>query len=1289
MSFYSNAAGSGGNVSWNVTLPEDQSATANQSDLYAAAWFGLVVSDPAGWLGQCYIEIQLYPDFNWNFPSTTVSGNWSGAVVGWQVNPASGAVDTCFYTPLYVTGHPGDYFSMNQGDNLSLRLFGWTKDPTGENVTLTDATSGVTASVNLFNATGGFPLDPAYLTNAFASSLLWTTGGQLPISFGFEIGRAGHPGGVTNNGLGGCNPGAGNPKPKNPSVPCPSYDPLSWVNDTLSPWQIGVPTFYAGASQTTPTQVSFSSSVGASIYDLSNGTCLNRVGSSYCTYPWFGFTCTEGTFTVGAADFPGESNDFGQWAEYPVTSGQNLLGFATYSPLNFSTPNCGGAGATVTVGTSGGIGGAVDFLSDVNRTYSIGGVSFGTYSLAALPPAGAGFAGWTVTGSLSVGTASSPSTTLHVFGSGTVSAAFTLTPHQTQVWFNSTTIGSAVVVTPGQFFTNTTFPTTVPAGTSISLAPGVYGIQASPARDTSFARWAVSSGATGGTLASPTLPVSWLIVTGETSQVGIGVTYTASTGRVTVLLAGFGDGTVSLNGTSTGAYNAGTGFSGATVSLSPGTFPAVAVAAPGWTFLGWTYNVSATMVNFNNSTTVSFLAGNASLTANFGADVTTLVSPVSAGDIAFNDIGPMANDTVSTVLRGSYDLDALPHGFQRFSTWQVSNPTNLSVSLPAYPVTHVLVNGPGTITVVYTVAANLSLTFDNGPSAGGSIVFNFQTITGASTVNASLATGAYLVSYVPNAGWQINGSRPWTLTGPITLPAGTGILTVSGTGGVLTANWVQIGYPVSFVTASGANVSALFGGRAVPVHSGGTLTLAAASYSLTAEIGPNATFVRWLGSHDVDPDNDLLPTTNVTVRGAGTLFAVTDSFALGAITASPTHGDVHHTVSFTAAVSGIPLNPISWRGLPTGCVSHHTNPLVCVPTAPGTSSVTATIIGSFGLAVVSPSLSYTVGTSPAISQYTATKTTLDIGMSTTLTTTVTGGTTPLTYAYSPLPAGCSSANISSLLCAPTAAGNVTVEVTVTDGTGATLTANLTLSVYPTLQVGGLTASPLVVTASVPFHLMVTALGGSPTINYSYSGLPTSCASSYVATLVCTPSIAGIYTVSVNVTDGAGASLSRSTNVTVNALPTVSQFSATPNQLVLGSTVTFAVTASGGTGALTYVYTGLPGGCPTTNSSTVACTPNGTGTFTVTVMVTDSLRVPSAPTSTIVTVTSAKSSSTGVSSVPWWVWVVIALVILVVIVAVLLWVRRSPPPPAASTLSPPAAAPSSTAPPTRWDESSGG
>jgi PKD domain len=69
-------------------------------------------------------------------------------------------------------------------------------------------------------------------------------------------------------------------------------------------------------------------------------------------------------------------------------------------------------------------------------------------------------------------------------------------------------------------------------------------------------------------------------------------------------------------------------------------------------------------------------------------------------------------------------------------------------------------------------------------------------------------------------------------------------------------------------------------------------------------------------------------------------------------------------------------------------------------------------------------------------------------------------------------------------------------------------------------------------------------------------------------------------------------------------PSIISFKATPASPDLGQRIAFVVSASGGNGSLTYAYASLPTGCSSTNSSSFSCTPTSSGTYEVTVTVTD-------------------------------------------------------------------------------------
>jgi len=94
-------------------------------------------------------------------------------------------------------------------------------------------------------------------------------------------------------------------------------------------------------------------------------------------------------------------------------------------------------------------------------------------------------------------------------------------------------------------------------------------------------------------------------------------------------------------------------------------------------------------------------------------------------------------------------------------------------------------------------------------------------------------------------------------------------------------------------------------------------------------------------------------------------------------------------------------------------------------------------------------------------------------------------------------------------------------------------------------------------------------------------------------------------------------------------PSIISFGANPFTVVAGSWTNITVNASGGTGFLTYSYTGLPSGCSSANETTIMCRPTSAGTYFVTVRVVDQKGFSNTETLTL-TVTSKVSSETSVS-----------------------------------------------------------
>ncbi len=283
-------------------------------------------------------------------------------------------------------------------------------------------------------------------------------------------------------------------------------------------------------------------------------------------------------------------------------------------------------------------------------------------------------------------------------------------------------------------------------------------------------------------------------------------------------------------------------------------------------------------------------------------------------------------------------------------------------------------------------------------------------------------------------------------------------------------------------------------------------------------------------------------------------------------------------------VLGDDLGPVAWDSA--------VNMLFVSGTYPG-----AVYELSTGVRPPPPSLSATLVAVPS---------TVEVDATTDLETTVMGARSSLTYSYTGLPPGCTSANLATLPCTPTEAGVYPITVHVSQTGGGSTSAMTTLTVEPPVGPLGVTvqADPSVIGVGASTTITATVSGGVGPYTYLYSGLPTGCATQNASSLVCTPTQAGQFDLLVNVTDSVAVEVSNSTVLTVEPLLTASLV-ATPSTISIGAESTVVVTVSGGVAPFTYVYSGLPTGCATENASSLACTPTETGDFTVGVTVADS------------------------------------------------------------------------------------
>jgi hypothetical protein len=260
--------------------------------------------------------------------------------------------------------------------------------------------------------------------------------------------------------------------------------------------------------------------------------------------------------------------------------------------------------------------------------------------------------------------------------------------------------------------------------------------------------------------------------------------------------------------------------------------------------------------------------------------------------------------------------------------------------------------------------------------------------------------------------------------------------------------------------------------------------------------------------------------------------------------------DVRQTVTFsTSATAGSGSYVYAWSGLPTGCSSENSNVLSCSPSTAAVFRIEVSATDSNGFTVVSSLLTFAVNPDPAITGFSASMGSFDLGQAVTFVVSASGGTGPLSYQYDGLPSGCTSTDTTAITCTPSSSGNSRVAVTVADAAGVKTTAYLNITIANPPGIVSFTASSAGLDLGQGTMFTVTSNGGTAPFSYSYSGLPPGCSSSNTATLNCTPSATGFFMVGVTVSDAAGKTATASASVTVR--PTVLGFSQTVGYVLIG------------------------------------------------------------------------------------------------------------------------------------------
>ena len=479
----------------------------------------------------------------------------------------------------------------------------------------------------------------------------------------------------------------------------------------------------------------------------------------------------------------------------------------------------------------------------------------------------------------------------------------------------------------------------------------------------------------------------------------------------------------------------------------------------------------------------------------------------------------------------------------------------------------------------------------------GSLPPGIVLAAGGALSGTSNQIGTYNFTVTATDNFGQTGSRAYTVT--IAAPT----LTMTPAAGTLTAPY-GAAYSQVFTASGGSNTFSYAITGALPAG----LTFSGNTISGTPTVP---------GSYPI-----TITATDTVLTGAGAPFSVANNYTLNvpaptitvnpATLPNPVAGTAYgQTITVTGGVSPYTV-AVTAGALPSGLTLTSAGALFGTSFQVGTFNFTVTGTDANGQ---TGARAYTVTIAAPVLTLTPAAGTLTATYGAAYSQTFTAGGSPGPYNYvltGALPAGITFSG-NTLSGTPTVPGSYPISVTATDtvltGTGApfSITQNYTLDVpAPVIAIAPATLPNT--TAGLAYSQTLTATGGVAPYAFTVTAgsLPTGTTLTSAGVLSGTTTASGTFNFTVTATDAFGQSASRAYTVVV-AVPTLTLTPATLPAGTAGTAYSQVLTISGGIAPYTTTLTGtLPTGLTfNAGTRTFSGTPTQSGTFNLSVTVTDS------------------------------------------------------------------------------------